>query len=168
MGADKAEVSVGGRPMARVVADALAAGGCHSVVAVGGAALSHGLPVVDDVAPGEGPLGAVLSVLESVVAAADTGPVLVVSCDLPMLDAPTVSLLLDRAALGDADLVVATTDRLQPLVAVWSVGALGVVRHQFAAGERSIRRVVPLLDVALVPVRPDAVRNVNTPADLPD
>jgi molybdopterin-guanine dinucleotide biosynthesis protein A len=168
MGTDKAEVLVGGIPMARLVADALAAGGCHQVIAVGGAARSHGLPVVDDLAPGEGPLGAVLSVLESVAAAAGAGPVLVVSCDLPTLDASTVSTLLDRAARGDADLVVATTDRVQSLVAVWSVGALGVVRREFAAGERSIRRVVPLLDVALVPVDPDAVRNVNTPADLPD
>lgn len=168
MGADKAGVLVRGVPMARRVADALMAGGCTRVVAVGGASSAHGLDVVDDLAPGEGPLGAVLSVLE--VARSDEGhaAVMVVSCDLPLLDDTTVAALLHRAVADDVDLVVATTDRLQPLVAVWSSRALDPVRSAFAAGERSIRRVVPRLDVAFVPVDPRAVRNVNTPADLPD
>lgn len=168
MGADKASVTVRGVPMARLVADALVAGGCDRVVAVGGAVGDHGLEVVDDLVPGEGPLGAVLSVLESATGGAGHSSVFVVSCDLPLLDGATVATLLARAAAADVDLVVATTDRTQPLVAVWSARAIEPVRRAFDGGERSIRRVVPLLDVAFVPVAPDIVRNVNTPADVPD
>lgn len=174
MGADKAAVQVRGVPMARLVADALSAGGCRHVVAVGGAGDGHGLEVLPDRAPGEGPLGGVVSILES-FAGTGSGPdpqrpgaVMMVSCDLPFLDGATVAALLRRAAADDVDLVVATTDRVEPMVAVWSLRALPVVRRAFEAGERSIRRVVPLLDVVFVPVDPRAVRNVNTPADLPD
>lgn len=178
MGTDKAAVSIRGVPMSRVVAEVLSAGGCRQVIAVGGTSVGHRLDVVADRAPGHGPLGGVLSVLEHLLAArSDAGAaprvphadsVMVVSCDLPLLDAATVAALLRRAAVDDVDLVVATTDRVEPLMAVWSLRALPVVRRAFESGERSIRRVVPLLDVALVPVDPRAVRNVNTPADLPD
>lgn len=171
MGADKATLSYRGAPMARHVADALRAGGCADVVAIGGESSGHGLVVIPDLAPGEGPLGGVRTALESVSSGdpqRSVGLVFVVPCDVPLLSATIVEALVDRAARGGADVVVATTDRIEPMVAVWSVASLDVLTRSFDRGERSIRRVLPLLDVALVPVAAAELRNVNTPADLVD
>jgi molybdopterin-guanine dinucleotide biosynthesis protein A len=66
MGRDKALVEVDGLPMASRVAAALTAAGCRSAVAVGGDAAVHarlGLSSVPDRWPGEGPLGAIVTVL---------------------------------------------------------------------------------------------------------
>ncbi|MBU6317480.1 MAG: NTP transferase domain-containing protein, partial [Acidobacteria bacterium] len=62
MGRDKALVPHRGIPMVRSVADALTAGGCSEVVAVGGDTVglgTLGFDVTPDLHPGEGPLGGV-------------------------------------------------------------------------------------------------------------
>jgi molybdopterin-guanine dinucleotide biosynthesis protein A len=167
MGSPKPLVPWDGVAMARRVADALSAGGCSSVRCVGGdpAVLAAiGLEVVADRWPGEGPLGGVLTAL---LDGADDA-VLVAPCDTPLLLAATVSELVDRWRSGRADVVVARTDRVQPLCAVWDRAATASVSAAFAAGERSIRRLLPGLRVDEVAVEEVELRNVNTPADLAD
>ncbi|MFM8267763.1 MAG: molybdenum cofactor guanylyltransferase [Ilumatobacteraceae bacterium] len=169
MGADKALVEVGGRAMALVVADAVATGGCAPVIAVGGAPLDAlGLRTIADQFPGEGPLGGALTALYHF---ADRW-VLVVSCDLPRLRATTVAGLVARAEAaaddptGPVDLLMATTDRDQPLCAVWAPWCADVLRRAFADGERSLRRVIPSLHVSRVSVDAAELADVDTPDDL--
>ncbi len=161
MGVDKAAFEVDGVPMARGVADVLAAAGCVPVIAVGGdvAALGRlGLDVVDDQFPGEGPLGGIVTAL-SVGA-----PAAVVACDLPNLRPATMTALI--AALGDHDAAVAFSDRAEPLCAVWAASAEAVLRRRFESGERAVHRVLVGLDIAWVAVVAADLRNVNTPGDL--
>lgn len=170
MGTDKATLVVRGRPMAGWVAGALVGAGCAAVVAVGGdprRLAELDLDVVPDVAPGEGPLGGLVVALG---AAAERGYrwAAVVPCDLPDLDPETLRPLLERSRRGDVDAVLATTDRLEPLCGVWATSAHDRLNEAFSAGERSIRRAVRSLSIALVPVRGTALRNVNVPADLAD
>lgn len=169
MGTDKALVVVGGRAMALVVADALEAGGCTPVIAVGGAPLDPlGLRTIGDRFPGEGPLGGVLTALEHI----GDQWVLVVSCDIPRLAATTAATLVARAVAAHddpsdpVDLVIATTDRDQPLCAVWAPWCTDVLRRAFADGERSLRRVIPSLRVVRVPVESAELDDVDTPDDL--
>lgn len=169
MGADKALVEVGGRAMALVVADAVAAGGCVPVIAVGGVPLDAlGLRTIADQFPGEGPLGGVLTALDHL----GDRWVLVVSCDLPRLEATTVAALVARASAaaddptGPVDVVMATTDRDQPLCAVWAPWCADVLRQAFTGGERSLRRVIPALRVARVPADAVELADVDTPEDL--
>ncbi|MFZ9628716.1 MAG: molybdenum cofactor guanylyltransferase, partial [Ilumatobacteraceae bacterium] len=118
MGSPKPLVEWHGVAMARRVADVLVAAGCEPVRCVGGdaAALADlGLDTVTDLMPGEGPLGGVLTALRS----SGVDAVLVVSCDIPMLTAQTAARLLDEWRSGGAQVVVAHTDRAQPLCAVW-------------------------------------------------
>lgn len=161
MGADKALVAFGGVAMARRVADALAAAGCAPVVAVGGdqVELSRlGLHCVDDEFPGEGPLGGLLTALQA------GAPAVVVACDLPTLQALTVSALL--TALGDHDASIAFTDRAEPLCAAWSGRAAPKLRALFVSGERAMHRAIEGLDIAWVSVDAAGLRNINTPDDL--
>lgn len=167
MGAPKPLVAWHGTAMARLVATALSGAGCDPVRCIGGDATELaplGLDVVPDLMPGEGPLGGVLTALRS----SSRDAVVVVSCDLPRLGAHTVGALLSTWRAGSSHVVAAFTDRAQPLCAVWSASAEPVVASSLDRGERSIRAVLPLLDVSFVTVAAEDLVNVNTPADLGD
>jgi len=113
MGTDKALIEVGGRRMAVRVADALRAGGCDEVLAVGGdapALAALGLQPEPDRWPGEGPLGG----LATALTVAPLGSLLVLApCDLVSPSASAVRRMLDalRAAPAGVAVVVPRTAR---------------------------------------------------------
>ena len=170
MGTDKAFVEVAGVAMAERVAQALAAGGCAPVGFVGGDSallVRFGRPVHTDRWPGEGPLGGILTALD--VAAGDD--VVAVACDLPFLDGPTVATLLATATTavrgGHVDVVVATTERLEPALAWWNASVREDIARHWDLGVRAVHEVIAELRAVEVPVDPEALRNVNAPSDLP-
>jgi molybdopterin-guanine dinucleotide biosynthesis protein A len=169
MGRTKALIQIDGVAMAERVATTLDAAHCTPVVFVGGertelAALHH--DVVDDVYPGAGPVGGILTALASTPNS--TGVVVVVACDVPFIDVATIQKLLDVARRSpQADVVVARTDRLEPGCAVWRVTALERIEALFAAGERAIHRVIFKLASVEVDVATGALMNLNRPEDIP-
>lgn len=169
MGRTKALIELDGIPMASIVVRTLLDAGCQSVVAVGGdpeELARLGVVVVPDEAPGQGPLGGVISAL-ACAAGEDAASAVVVACDLPSLRSSDVLLLVTTALENPAaDVVVARTDRLEPACAVWNVQCLAVLRRMFATGERAIHPVIAQLKSIEVAVDRRALRNVNTPADL--
>jgi molybdopterin-guanine dinucleotide biosynthesis protein A len=151
MGRDKALVPVAdGRPLALVAADALLAAGAGPVVAIGGplALRDHGLAVVDDLHPGEGPLGGLLTAL----AALERPVVAVLTCDLPAITAAEVTALVAALARAPgAHAAVAVLDgRRQYLTAAYRRAAAGPLATAFAAGERSASRAAATLHVVEV------------------
>jgi molybdenum cofactor guanylyltransferase len=165
MGADKALIEIDGVAMAERVARALAAGGCSPVAFVGGdpSGLGRlGRPLLADRWPGEGPLGGVLTAL----AAAGHEDVVVAACDLPFLDGSTVGKLI-AAAATEVDVVVATTDRLEPGLAWWGGAARRRIERFWERGGRALHEVIAELRSVEVLVDPAALRNVNAPSDLP-
>ena len=174
MGTDKALLEVDGVALARRVHDALVAGGCTPVVAVGGstAALEAlGLTVVPDTHPGEGPLGAILAALDA-LAARGADVVVVLGCDLPdahpaAVRAVVAPFLVPGAPILDA--VVPRGERRHMHHAAWHVRARPVLRAAFDAGERAPRRVLDRLVVHELPVAdldPRWLRDLDTPDDL--
>lgn len=169
MGTDKALVEVDGVAMVQRVAGALAAGGCDPVVLVGGDSVllaRFGWAVVPDRFPGEGPAGGVLTALEAVRALGSADRMVIASCDLPLLDAPTVAAV--AAALDGAQAAVAVTDAWQLSLTAWRASVDEVVTTAWAEGARSLRELVVAVPHVEVPVAPAALRNVNTPQDLSD
>ncbi len=174
MGRTKALIEIDGRAMGDRVADALRAVGADPVVLVGGDPVELDVlsaPVVPDRFPGEGPVGGVLTALDHL--AARTGPdtldaTFVLPCDLADVTADALWPLLEAAA-GDAHsrVWVAATDRMEPMCALWSIQARGVVRERFVVGERALHRVIAELPHTTVTVDAAALRNVNRPEDLP-
>lgn len=166
MGRPKPFVPVDGVPMSRRVADALSAGGCTTVVAVGGdrdGLAGLGIEAVADRWPGEGPLGAVATALSD---GRNRGVdrVVIAPCDLPFVTATTVAALLSVSAA----VAVAEADRVQPLLSAWSTDLLEALDAEFAAGERRILSVLDRLpDVVRVAVPSVDLVNVNHPGDLP-
>lgn len=149
MGMDKAML------MAHVAVAALEAAGVREVVTIGGAAGE--LP---DDHPGEGPLGAIITALRR----APDDAVVVLACDLPLIDGPTVAAVL--AALGPGD--DAAAPRGEPLCAVYRRSCLPTLERLFSEGERSPRRALAALRVATVDVPdPSRLTDADTPDQLP-
>lgn len=173
MGRTKALIAVDGVPMARRAEASLIGGGCDEVVLIGGDAdvlAPLGIRVVEDLFPGQGPIGGVITALEHHARSHPGADVVVVACDVPYLDDASVAALIDAALVPcdvRFDVVVARADRLEPMCALWSADALPAIRAMFDGGERALHRVVTALDHITVEVPSDVVRNMNSPHDLP-
>lgn len=167
MGRTKATVEVDGRPLASRAVDALRAAGVDSVVMIGGDPTELdvlGVPVVPDLWPNEGPVGGVLTALAFARETGDLDRVVVLSCDLDRITGASVGALLSES---DGLVSVAATERLEPLCAVWAVGAEPFVAELFAAGERALHRIIGHLPHVTVTVDDAEMHNVNRPEDLP-
>lgn len=167
-GADKAMVSLAGRPLVSHVQDRLEPQVERLALSANGAAARFGftgLPVLADAQP-QGPLSGVLAALDW---AAEAGAEAVVSAsvDTPFLPGDLVPRLW---LAGDGGLAVAECGgRLHPTCALWPVALRAALRDYLAAGgaklmtfcadHRAARAVFPTGE-------PDPFLNLNTPDDL--
>jgi molybdenum cofactor guanylyltransferase len=122
------------------------------------------LPVIPDLHPGEGPVAA----LES-AAAACGGPLLVLGCDLFLMDRETISFLLaHRDPSRHATCFRNRIDgRAEPLCAIYENSGLAQAAGALAAGQRCARKFLESLDPLMLDLpMPAALDNANTPAEL--
>ncbi|HEX9991010.1 MAG TPA: molybdenum cofactor guanylyltransferase [Chloroflexia bacterium] len=134
------------------------------------------LPIAPDDAPGAGPLGGILTALNH----SPYKRVLVVACDMPMLNP---MLLRYMASLpGDYDaLIPRWTDvsgrkRLETLHAIYSRGCIGPISERIKAGDLKVAALAEDIRVRYLEEgemrRYDpglqSFRNVNTPEDWED
>ncbi|MGC9501548.1 NTP transferase domain-containing protein [Streptomyces sp. WG7] len=159
-GADKPGLRVGGRPLLdRVLA--ACAGARTTVVVADPRPTARPVTWAREDPPGGGPLAA----LAAGLAHTTEEHVVVVSADLPFLDAPTVGRLLSALTASDCDGVLLTDadGRDQPLVAAYRASAL---RRELAALTRDradlaglpLRRLTGALRLIRVP---DAVASFD-------
>lgn len=126
-------------------------------------------PVVDDVRPGTGPLGALLTALMS----ATTDRVFVLAGDMPFITAPFVEYLAALAPQARA-VVPVSAGRWQPLCAMYARDAAAELSAALDSGERTVAAAVERLrprlvgDEDLAPFDRDGrlLVNLNTPDDL--
>ena len=165
MGSDKALIELEGVALGRRVADALGANDGRTVLACGGSAdtaRSLDLEHLPDEAPGSGPLLAIATVLR----AFPGSDAIVAACDLGGLDRATVMLFEQWLSHEPYDVVVASAERRQPLLARWRQSALPIIDRVVGAGERSMHGALAQLRVAELRVGTAATANLNTPQDL--
>lgn len=169
MGTDKAELRLGEETL--LERTVRIASGCGVAVYVIGrdrptAWSGPACAFVRDLAPGEGPLGGIVSAL----AAADGAAVLALPCDLPALTPAAVTWLVERwRRHGRAHGTVAQReDRVEPLFAVYAPAALDPLRAALGRGERSCWRAIRAGDYDLADVPAEhtsALRDCDTPED---
>lgn len=176
MGADKAALRLPGdeRPLVRVLAGRLGAlFGRVVVVARRPAELDVGAAEgVADLPGHSDPLGAVATGLAHLSGTAQGAPTWAFVCavDMPGLHLPLVRALCERAA---GDVVAPAGPRgIEPLHAVWAVGAAERLLGLHDQGLRRLQALVDHLDVRVVPraeleaaglVPPWALESLNTP-----
>lgn len=163
MGVDKAQIAVDGMPMLDRVVQTLSLV-CDDVVVVGGERTRTDVRCIADRYPGEGPLGGIVTAMDDISAER----LVVVACDLPMLDVATIRTLqegLDRS--GTALAVPLVEGRRQWLCAAWQRCALDVLRTRFIEGERSIHRAVHgLSETVIIPRDSTPLIDIDTPEEL--
>jgi molybdenum cofactor guanylyltransferase len=168
-GADKAFVSLAGRPLIAHVLDRLEPQIERVLISANGDAArfaGFGCPVVADAVP-QGPLSGILA---GMLAAAATGATHVVStpCDTPFLPGDLVpQLLLASEASVEGLALSVTADGDQPATAIWPVGLAPALARFLADGEAKVTRFTDAHHAARARF-PDAraFLNLNTPEDL--
>ena len=140
MGRDKALLELRGRPMVLYVAESVVRA-TLSVTLVGSKEryASLGLPVVEDLVPGQGPLSGIHAALKE----SRTPLNLIVGCDMPFLDPAFLEHLLMVAAASDAEVTLPETldSGVAALCAVYHRDALPPVEQALQEGERKLSRV---------------------------
>ncbi len=133
----------------------------------------RGYDCVFDAVQGVGPTAGLQAALRR---AQETGyaAVLALSCDLPLMDAPTLRQLLAARAAAPATCLVTAyrerhTGRVESLVAVYEVGALPYFDGALVQGQRRLASVIPqelhfFLDYG--PEEAAPFFNCNSPEDL--
>jgi molybdopterin-guanine dinucleotide biosynthesis protein A len=130
MGQDKALIGIDGEPLAVRTARVLAEV-CEPVIEVGSG--RTGLPCVTEEPPGGGPLAALVA---GSAVLPDDGPILVVACDVPRLDASVLRLLAGHP--GASTVVPEADGRLQVLCARYGPEARAAAPQVLADGGRSM------------------------------
>lgn len=166
MGAEKALVTLAGRPLVAHVAARLAPQvACLALSANGDAArfATLGLPVLPDL-PGERGEGPMAGLRAGLAWAAREGADALVTAptDTPFLPADLVARLAAAGGLAHA----ASGGRAHYTAALWPVALAPRIEALFASGERRLR--VALEGAVAVPFagEPDPFANLNTPDDL--
>ncbi|WP_435196658.1 molybdenum cofactor guanylyltransferase [Natronomonas sp. EA1] len=165
---DKALARVGGVPMIRQVADALAAVTDGLVVncrreqrpELEVALYPHEPRFVADLVPDEGPVAGLFTGLR----AARASRVVAIACDQPLVTPYDLECLL--AADEGSGAVPETGARTQPFPAVYPTAATReACERTLACGSRRLAEVLDRLDPVAVPTDPAACESVDTPAD---
>ena len=164
MATDKASIQWRGETLAARAARVLGEV-CEPVVEVGSgvSALAH----VREDPPGSGPLAALVA---GAKALASRGPIVLLACDLPFVEAPLLALLADWPGRGTV--VPLVDDRLQYACARYGTDALDRAVAALARGDRSLRVLVDsncdeLTEAQWRTVGPsNALADVDTPDDL--
>jgi len=168
-GAPKADATVGGVSLVRRAVDVLA-GVVGDVVVVSSRPVADApVEVLPDAVPGAGPLAGLASALEAARARGFDG-VLLLACDLPLVEAETLTSVRDALGGRAAAAPRRAGGGVEPLCAAWSVAALGAAFARLDSPDRSLHALFRDVEgVALE--RPvlsgddEVFLNVNTPGD---
>jgi molybdopterin-guanine dinucleotide biosynthesis protein A len=177
-------LEIGGRTfLARVVGAVAAVTSRTIVVTAPGRPLpplAHAVEVVHDTTPNAGPLAAIVDGLRAIGPTPAEPIVFVSSCDLPLLDAEVVRLLVERAAASGADWTVPVVDEHpQVLASVVRRTLIGPITAWLESGRRDPRGLLATLkqhaairlctvsasEITAVDPRLDSFRDIDTPAE---
>ena len=125
------------------------------------AALGSSYPALPDTFEGLGPFGAILSAFREYPDVAWV----VIACDLPLLDAPTLQQLAqERKTSKIATAFISPNDSMpEPLIAIWEPKSYAVLLQFLAQGYSCPRKVLLNSEVHLIePAQPQALTNVNS------
>ena len=122
-----------------------------------------GCPVIRDLIPGHGPLGALHASLHTITA----DPVMLVPCDTPYLTQRTI-LRLFQALGPDIDAVVARCEgTVYPVIGLYRHRVLDTVTEQLSGDRYSMRYLLDHVQTVYCDLKdPEEVRNINTPDEL--
>jgi molybdopterin-guanine dinucleotide biosynthesis protein A len=154
-GKDKALVELGGKSMLARTTE-LVASACSEamIVAAEGKYTVAPAPLLADRWPGQGPLGGILTALQSsALRGSESTWNLMVSCDMPFLTREWLEFLCQRAERGAKQVVVAeSANGLEPLCACWKTASMPGVQAAFDSGVRKVTEAMKRLPMEVLDV----------------
>lgn len=125
-----------------------------------------GYSQIRDLVPEKGPLGGIISAGGS----CRTKYMLVVSCDLPMLQPGVISSIINQAGQGYEAIVPLHSGKAEPLCALYSVSVLPIFKKQIEEDDLKMRNILKKILVHYVDIPGhlggNSFLNVNTPEEL--
>jgi molybdopterin-guanine dinucleotide biosynthesis protein A len=175
-GADKALAELSGKTMLMRMCELLRSVTPEVRVVASSEEYAAGdITIVRDQWPGEGPLGGIITALEDARRRAHSiAHCLIVSCDMPFLNAGWLAYLCARAMASHSQILVPRSEHgLEPLCACWRVSSALSLRQLFESGTRKVSEVFKYLDTEILDgahwKRFDSAGrlfwNMNTPQD---
>jgi molybdenum cofactor guanylyltransferase len=140
-GRDKALVEFDGKPMlTRMIQQLQSVSRRVKLVASPGKYAGYGVEIVADQWPGEGPLGGIITALEDAAKASRQSEWnLIVSCDMPFLTSDWLRFMAERAAKGNAQVLLAHSNSgPEPLCACYRTDGAAKLRAAFESGIRKV------------------------------
>jgi len=171
MGIDKAFLEVGDRWLIAYALDALAGASQRLIAGGADARLEEAAAAADavhvpDLWPGEGPLGAVASVLKE----AQYPIAVILPCDIPGIGPDDVAALVQAISLRSPDdtpsAAVFIDQRRHYLPMAIESRAAALAERLFDSGRRAMASLLDEVDVVDVPAPPSAVADIDSPEDL--
>lgn len=169
-GGPKGDVRVGGMSLVRRAVGVLSEAVDEVVVVSSRAVADAPVPVLEDAVPGAGPLAGLATALDAAAARGMDG-VLLLACDLPLVDARTMRAVRDALAGRPAVAPGREGGGIEPLCAAWGLSVREALAGRLTSPDRSLHALfhevggVPL-DPAELPGRVgESLLNVNTPGD---
>lgn len=168
-GGDKPDALLAGVSLVRRAVVALAPVTDDVVIVSSRPIADASVPVLPDSTPGTGPLGGLEAALQH---AAERGldGVLVLACDLPLVDTPLLASVAGR--LGDAAAVAPAraVGGVEPLCAVYRTSVVERLGARLSSGDRSLHAFFRDVGGVAIPLEaldagPEDFLNVNTPED---
>jgi molybdopterin-guanine dinucleotide biosynthesis protein A len=128
-----------------------------------------GLPVFPDILPGLGPLAG----LQSSLRHAKTERVLLLGCDMPLLNSELLDLMWEIPTWAPV-VIPATPDGLEPLHAIYHKSLLPIIDHRINCGNLSLKslagevpcRIVSPDDILKICPSFICLSSANTPGEL--
>jgi molybdopterin-guanine dinucleotide biosynthesis protein A len=164
MGTDKGLLLYQGKPLAQYSIDILRPFCSEMLISTHNPEYSQfGLPLVQDVVPGCGPMGGIYSAF--MITKAEY--LLVLACDMPFVSNQTLEKLLENRFKFDC-IVPVVDDKMEPLCAIYSSSLLPNVESRINAGNLMLRGLIMESNHRLVNFDDHVLdfRNINTPEEF--
>ena len=162
-GSPKIKAKINDNEFGLLIIETLKRTGFMNICLIGGDsddARRWGVDFHEDIYPESGPLGALLTALQT----CQTEFLMTLPCDVPFIDEDTCRKL-SNLALG-VEVLVARTDTPQWLSSTWRRSTYDAIENEFRSGERAIHRIVEKLKFEFVDVSSKILLNVNEPNQL--
>ena len=169
MGTDKADLALGEETLLQLTISGLREASASSIYVVGKESaefLGRDVIQINDIWPGEGPLGGILTALESIKESHI--PVMILACDFPNLDIAEIKILIEHAYSNPDSIVVPSVKgHKQWMHACWPTTAVGHIKESFTRGERAPHRAIEgLKTIVLERSEMRAYLDVDTPEEF--
>lgn len=172
MGTSKAFVRLNGKPLIDYVFETLREVTPNIFLSIGSIPIRHKhLQVVEDIYPDCGPVGGIYSALRF----SKTDLNLIISCDMPFVQADLLKFLVEQAfkEKPDVTLPVDENGSWQPLCAIYRQSILPNLETAILRNTLKLKAIVAEVHSLIIPIenahinyQPNSFLNINTPDDL--